>query len=143
MRAADITGLKIGLLEDPRIPNFRSCLQCGKCTSVCPAAHAYYVDGDNGRYNPREIVQILNINPEYRDLDDYAIENCYHCYTCKSVCPVGNSVSDIRPMGKELPDGVMRMMVLSVGAVQQIKAGYSDTVRMDMVLRVSVKITQE
>lgn len=95
------TGLKDDLLEDPRVTNFYSCLQCGKCTSICPAAHAYYVDGDNGKYNPREIVQILKTDPEYRDLDDYAIENCYHCYTCKSVCPVGNSVSDIIKVLKE------------------------------------------
>jgi len=63
------------------------CIQCGMCTSVCPAAR--HTD-----YDPREIVKRVLDDDENLITDDI-IWNCFYCYTCHSVCPVNNSASEI------------------------------------------------
>lgn len=63
------------------------CIQCGMCTSVCPAAR--HTD-----YDPREIVKRVLDKDENLILDDI-LWNCFYCYTCHSVCPVNNSVCEI------------------------------------------------
>ena len=63
------------------------CIQCGMCTSVCPAAR--HTD-----YDPREIVKRVLDKDETLILDD-VLWNCFYCYTCHSVCPVNNSVCEI------------------------------------------------
>ena len=63
------------------------CIQCGMCTSVCPAAR--HTD-----YDPREIVKRVLDKDETLILDDI-LWNCFYCYTCHSVCPVNNSVCEI------------------------------------------------
>ncbi len=63
------------------------CIQCGMCTSVCPAAR-------HSDYDPREISKRVLDEDESVICDDI-IWNCFYCYTCHSICPVGNSVSEI------------------------------------------------
>lgn len=63
------------------------CIQCGMCTSVCPAAR--HTD-----YDPREIVKRVLDNDESLIKDDI-IWNCFYCYTCHSVCPVTNSPCEV------------------------------------------------
>lgn len=63
------------------------CIQCGMCTSMCPAAR-------HADYDPREIAKRVLEEDESIILDD-VIWNCFYCYTCHSVCPVGNSVCEI------------------------------------------------
>ncbi len=63
------------------------CIQCGMCTSVCPAAR--HTD-----YDPREIVKRVLDKDETLITDDI-IWNCFYCYTCHSVCPVNNSACEI------------------------------------------------
>ncbi len=63
------------------------CIQCGMCTSVCPAAR--HTD-----YDPREIVKRVLDKDESLITDDI-IWNCFYCYTCHSVCPVNNSACEI------------------------------------------------
>jgi len=79
------------LLSDPRI-DFSYCMQCGGCSAVCPAASI------SDRYNPREMMYRL-INR--MDLMNYPLEECFHCYSCKYICKLGNSVSDIVKVLKE------------------------------------------
>lgn len=63
------------------------CIQCGMCTSICPAAR--YTD-----YDPREIVKkVLDGDEEVVENDE--IWNCFYCYTCHSICPVNNSTCEI------------------------------------------------
>ncbi|WP_224425456.1 ferredoxin:CoB-CoM heterodisulfide reductase subunit HdrC [Methanobrevibacter sp. TMH8] len=59
------------------------CVQCGMCTSVCPAAA--HTD-----YNPRDLVKKVLDNEEDIISDD-KIWHCFYCYSCHSVCPVNNS----------------------------------------------------
>jgi len=63
------------------------CIQCGMCTSVCPAAR--HTD-----YDPREIVKRVLDKDENLITDDI-IWNCFYCYTCHSVCPVNNSPCEL------------------------------------------------
>lgn len=63
------------------------CIQCGMCTSVCPAAR--YTE-----YDPRELVKRVLDKDENVILDD-VIWDCFYCYTCHSVCPVNNSPCEI------------------------------------------------
>ncbi len=63
------------------------CIQCGMCTSVCPAAR-------HSDYDSREIVKRV-LDKDESIISDDIIWNCFSCYSCHSVCPVNNSVSEI------------------------------------------------
>ncbi len=63
------------------------CIQCGMCTSVCPAAR--YTE-----YDPRNLVKKVLDNEE-NIVNDDIIWNCFYCYTCHSICPVNNSPCEI------------------------------------------------
>ncbi|MCK9150705.1 4Fe-4S dicluster domain-containing protein [Methanobacterium alcaliphilum] len=65
----------------------KRCMQCGLCTSNCPAAR-------HSDYDPREIVKkVLDNNWEILDSPD--LWNCFYCYTCQCNCPVNNSPCQI------------------------------------------------
>ena len=69
------------------------CVQCGMCTSTCPAAQ-------HSDYNPREIIERV-LDGDESILEDDLIWNCFYCYTCHSVCPVGNSVCEVNQILKQ------------------------------------------
>lgn len=54
------------------------CVQCGMCTSTCPAAR-------HSDYNPRDIIERV-LDGDESLLEDETIWNCFYCYTCHSVC---------------------------------------------------------
>lgn len=76
------------LMEDVRMKEgLQSCMNCGVCTGVCPAAEFY-------NYDPRQIVSIVQTR------DDAAIEEllrsdviwyCGECMSCRPRCPRGNT----------------------------------------------------
>lgn len=76
------------LMEDVRMrEGLSSCMNCGVCTGVCPAAEFY-------NYDPRQIVSIVQTK------DDAAIEDilrsetlwyCGECMSCRPRCPRGNT----------------------------------------------------
>jgi heterodisulfide reductase subunit C len=70
------------------------CVQCGMCTSTCPAAR-------HSDYNPREIIERV-LDGDETILEDENIWNCFYCYTCHSVCPVGNSVCEVNQILKQI-----------------------------------------
>ncbi len=85
------TDLVERILSDPRMHDhkegFLSCLQCGVCTSGCPAAR--FTD-----YSPREIARrAYEGDPSL--LEDDSVWYCFYCYTCQSRCPRKNSVAVI------------------------------------------------
>ncbi|HEY0196763.1 MAG TPA: ferredoxin:CoB-CoM heterodisulfide reductase subunit HdrC [Methanobacterium sp.] len=95
----EIKTLKIGknknkltesIINDLKASNdigVNKCIQCGMCTSVCPASR-------HSDYDSREIAKRVLDEDESVIFDDI-IWNCFYCYTCHSVCPVGNSVCEI------------------------------------------------
>ena len=115
------------ILSDPRMHDhtggFLSCLQCGICTSGCPAAR--FAD-----YSPREISR------RARDgyptlLEDDSVWLCFYCYTCQSRCPRGNSVAVInqviRGMQVEAGRGVRHVEMFADWAVQFYEKGMGGT----------------
>ena len=73
------------------------CVQCGMCTSTCPAAR-------HSDYNPRDIIERV-LDGDESLLEDDNIWNCFYCYTCHSVCPVGNSVCEVNQILKQIAIG--------------------------------------
>ena len=63
------------------------CIQCGMCTSTCPAAK--HTD-----YDPR-IISKRVLDEDKSLINEDIIWNCFYCYTCHSICPVNNSVCEI------------------------------------------------
>lgn len=71
----------------------KRCMQCGLCTSNCPAAK-------HSDYDPREMVKmVLDDNQEIMENPD--IWNCFYCYTCQSNCPVNNSACQVNQILRE------------------------------------------
>jgi heterodisulfide reductase subunit C len=76
------------LFEDVRFrEGLKSCMNCGTCTAICPAAEFY-------DYQPRRIVDIL----QTRDNDQIeallkseTIWYCGECMSCVTRCPRGNA----------------------------------------------------
>lgn len=91
------------ILEDPRMHDhkdgFESCIQCGVCTSGCPAAR--FTD-----YSPRETSRRA-LEGDVSLLEDDDIWYCYYCYTCQSRCPRHNSVAVINQVvrGMQVENG--------------------------------------
>jgi heterodisulfide reductase subunit C len=79
------------ILEDPRMHDhrdgFQSCIQCGICTSGCPAARFT-------PYSPRETARRA-LDGDVTLLEDDDVWYCFYCYTCQSRCPRHNSVAVI------------------------------------------------
>jgi len=76
------------LKEDVRfVHGLHSCINCGTCTAICPAASFW-------DYDPREIVDLLQVE------DDNIVEDllkgekiwyCGQCMSCKTRCPRDNT----------------------------------------------------
>jgi len=90
------------------------CVQCGMCTSVCPGAKG-------SDYNPRDMVEKV-LEGEESIINSEEIWNCFYCYTCHSVCPVGNSPCEINQ--------ILRQIAIDEGIVNDKVgpfAGYGDS----------------
>ncbi len=76
------------LLEDIRVrEGLKSCMNCGVCTGVCPAAEFY-------DYDPRQIVNTVltsDDEPLERLLRSETIWYCGECLSCRPRCPRGNT----------------------------------------------------
>lgn len=65
----------------------KSCMNCGVCTAICPAASFY-------NYDPRVIVNIVQGKDEEKIeelLKEDTIWYCGQCMSCKTRCPRGNT----------------------------------------------------
>lgn len=81
---------------------FKSCMNCGMCTAVCPAAEFYLYDPRNicnivQRGNDEELEKLLRSN---------AIWYCGQCMSCKTRCPRGNApgvvITILRTISQEM-----------------------------------------
>jgi heterodisulfide reductase subunit C1 len=76
------------LLEDIRFEEgFNSCMNCGVCTAICPAAEFY-------NYDPRKIVDEVQSKDDDKItelLKSETIWYCGECMSCKTRCPRGNA----------------------------------------------------
>ena len=70
------------------VEGLNSCMNCGVCTAICPAAEFY-------DYDPRIIAGIVHSKDEKRIeelLKSDVIWYCGECMSCKTRCPRGNTV---------------------------------------------------
>lgn len=83
-----MASLKEELLKDIRfVEGLNSCINCGVCTAICPAARFY-------EYDPRMIADIVQKGNEAEIeqlLKSDTIWFCGECLSCKTRCPRGNT----------------------------------------------------
>lgn len=76
------------LRKDVRFSHsLHSCINCGTCTAICPAASFY-------NYDPREIADALQVEDEQalvELLSGETIWMCGQCMSCKTRCPRDNT----------------------------------------------------
>ncbi|UCH62754.1 MAG: (Fe-S)-binding protein [Fidelibacterota bacterium] len=79
----------IEIEEQIKHTNAYACLECGKCTSVCPISRY------SRRYSPRILLNQALKN-DYDDLfQDYDLWSCLTCGKCDEVCPSGIHYIDL------------------------------------------------
>ncbi len=91
------------LTKDVRFAEgLKSCMNCGVCTAICPAAEFY-------DYDPRILIGIVQSKDEQKIeelLKSDVIWYCGECMSCKTRCPRGNTVGLIimalRSLSQEL-----------------------------------------
>lgn len=67
--------------------NALACLDCGKCTSVCPVAQFRYGSTMDGRYSPR-VMLTRSVRQNFDSLfHDYDLWSCLTCRKCDIYCP--------------------------------------------------------
>lgn len=70
--------------------NLNLCLECGKCSAVCPMFDFY------GEYvyqrSPRGVVEWLTLSPD--SVEDEALWYCLACQECTFFCPSGVNFQD-------------------------------------------------
>ena len=98
----------MGILFDAINQDFRyhealkSCMNCGVCTAICPAAEFY-------NYEPRKICNIIQQQDE-KEIESLlrsdVIWYCGQCMSCKTRCPRGNTagslISVLRKVSQEM-----------------------------------------
>ena len=119
------------LSEDVRFKEgFNACMNCGICTSVCPAAE--FLD-----YDPRNIIRIIKTDDErqIKDLlESDTIWYCGQCMSCKTRCPRNNCpgliISALRKISQEKgyfiksKKGRQQYIIKEIIANNLIKYGY-------------------
>jgi Fe-S oxidoreductase len=79
-----------GVLQEAiKKTNAYACLECGKCTSVCPVSRF------NRKYSPRSLLTKAvreHFDTLYRDYD---LWSCLTCKRCDAVCPSNIQYSDL------------------------------------------------
>jgi heterodisulfide reductase subunit C1 len=91
------------LMSDVRfVEGLNSCMNCGVCTAICPAAEIY-------NYDPRIICSTVQSKKESEIealLKSETIWYCGECMSCKTRCPRGNTagllIIALRSLSQEL-----------------------------------------
>ncbi len=91
------------LTKDVRLAEgLKSCMNCGICTAICPAAEFY-------NYDPRLIANIVQSKDDTKIeelLKSDVIWYCGECMSCKTRCPRGNTpgliIMALRSLSQEL-----------------------------------------
>jgi heterodisulfide reductase subunit C len=91
------------LTKDIRfVEGLKSCMNCGVCTAICPAAEFY-------DYDPRILTGIVQSKDEQKIeelLKSDVIWYCGECMSCKTRCPRGNTpgliIMALRSLSQEL-----------------------------------------
>jgi heterodisulfide reductase subunit C1 len=84
------------------VEGLKSCINCGTCTAICPAAEFY-------DYQPRRIADILQTRDDIQIealLKSETIWYCGECMSCVTRCPRGNApglmITALRSLSQEM-----------------------------------------
>lgn len=106
----DLTNKIIKDLKSSENIGLLKCVQCGMCTSSCPSAK-------NSEYNPRDMIERV-LEGDESVIEDENIWKCFYCYTCHSICPVGNSACEVNQ--------VLRQLAIAKGIANDQISPFSD-----------------
>jgi Fe-S oxidoreductase len=67
---------------------FKTCMQCGTCTSVCPSIQI-------SNYSPRLVLRNISLNRATDVNVDEASWSCVTCNSCVEICPRGIGIIDL------------------------------------------------
>ncbi len=67
---------------------FRTCIQCGTCSSTCPLSH--HMD-----FTPRKVIAMIREGFEEEALSSFTIWLCASCYSCTVECPKEIRITDV------------------------------------------------
>ncbi|MBN2439599.1 MAG: 4Fe-4S dicluster domain-containing protein, partial [Deltaproteobacteria bacterium] len=68
--------------------NLSSCMECGRCLSVCP------LSGYEG-FDPRKLVRQILVGEEQKVIENPGIFQCTGCDRCTYVCPMGVKIGNL------------------------------------------------
>ncbi|MCL4309347.1 MAG: 4Fe-4S dicluster domain-containing protein [Thermoleophilia bacterium] len=74
-----------------------ACLQCGRCTSTCVAAHAF-------DFPPHRLMHMLQIGLVQEVLASRTAQLCLDCMTCSMRCPMKIDVAGVIETAKAVAD---------------------------------------
>ncbi|MCL2116709.1 MAG: 4Fe-4S dicluster domain-containing protein [Methanobrevibacter sp.] len=106
----DLANLILKDLKSSKDIGLLKCVQCGMCTSSCPSAK-------NSEYNPRYMIERV-LEGDESVIEEENIWKCFYCYTCHSICPVGNSACEVNQ--------VLRQLAIAKGIVNNEINPFSD-----------------
>lgn len=94
------TDIKTAIRHSIQKNNLNFCLECGKCSAVCPMLDFY------GEYvyqrSPRGVVEWLTLSPPDSVEDEEALWYCLTCQECTFFCPSGVNFQDFMMELREL-----------------------------------------
>jgi heterodisulfide reductase subunit C len=64
------------------------------CTASCPGAM-------HSDFNPRDMIEKI-LEGDKTVSEEESIWNCFYCYTCHSICPVGNSACEVNQILRQI-----------------------------------------
>jgi len=79
-----------------------SCIQCGICSGSCTTSVA-------GEFNPRQVIELIQLGLENKALSSPSIWTCVFCRTCTVRCPQSIDIPELMSS--------LRIMAVSRGAL--------------------------
>jgi Fe-S oxidoreductase/predicted membrane channel-forming protein YqfA (hemolysin III family) len=99
-KASQASGLTSHALKERVDDLFMACMQCGTCTTVCPANQI-------SAYSPRQVIRLISTDSATVAEVDEKVWDCVTCNTCVEFCPRGIEIVDLTKAirGKTIESG--------------------------------------
>ncbi len=95
-KASPDSTLDLDRIKDNVGELFQSCLNCGTCTSLCPA-------GQEQSFSPRQVLRHIALESGTGRSVDQAVWDCLTCGACTPACPRGIGIIDVIKTVRAIP----------------------------------------